>query len=492
MSVSTKRRRPPPPEANPGGPVSPGEVPAGASTGRISPEAVSQLQEAFRIFNEASLRFGDHYARLEKRIAELNLEIEEANARLRENLREKQRVQDYLSTLLESLPIGVIGADPGGRVTSCNRRAAEITGLAAEKIHGRRLTEALGALGAAQAAGASLEEVERAIVSGSTGQGPLELVFERARDQRRRTLRLRVVPTDSNPHEAESGTARGARVVLLEDVTDIRRLEQQANRKKRLTAMGEIAMNVAHEIRNPLGSIELFASMLKRELAGDPACASLAGHICTGVRCVDHIVANILQFARPQRLSCSTLNLNELIDETLLFAEHALAQKRIRVERDYRSPRAAFLWADADLLKQMFLNLFLNAIQATPEGGAIGVHSLPNGATIEVQVWDTGCGLAPDVIGRIFDPFFTTRRKGTGLGLTIAHNIVSAHQGNIEADNRPEQGAVFSIVLPKKAPSRLDGSELASSLSDPAADGPLPSAAQDEESADAPPDSRGG
>jgi signal transduction histidine kinase len=492
MSVSIKRRRAPAPEASLAGQAGAGQVPPAPSTGKISPETVAQLQEAFRTFNEASQRFGDQYARLENRIAELNLELEEANARLRENLREKQRVQDYLSTLLESLPIGVIGADPRGRVTSCNRRAAEITALAAEKIHGRRLTDALRTMGAPQAAGASLQEVERAIVSGSTGQGPLELVFERAHDQRRRTLRLRVVPTDSNPQDAASGTAPGARVVLLEDVTEIRRLEQQATRNKRLTAMGEIAMNVAHEIRNPLGSIELFASMLKRELAGDPARASLAGHICTGVRCVDHIVANILQFARPQHLSCSALNLNELIDETLVFAEHALAQKHIRVERDYRSPRAALIWADAELLKQMFLNLFLNAIQATPEGGAIGVHSLPNGATIEVQVWDTGCGLAPDVIGRIFDPFFTTRRKGTGLGLTIVHNIVSAHQGSIEADNRPEQGAVFSIVLPKKAPPRLDGSQMTSPLRCLTDDGPPRSAIQDEESADAPPDPSGG
>ncbi|NQU44949.1 hybrid sensor histidine kinase/response regulator, partial [bacterium] len=91
----------------------------------------------------------------------------------------------------------------------------------------------------------------------------------------------------------------------------------------------------------------------------------------------------------------------------------------------------------------------LNAVHATPEGGRLGIESVPNGKLIEVRVWDSGYGLPKEHIGRIFDPFFTTRHKGTGLGLTIVHNIVSVHGGSIEADNRPEGGATFSIVLPK-------------------------------------------
>jgi len=157
-------------------------------------------------------------------------------------------------------------------------------------------------------------------------------------------------------------------------------------------------------------------------------------------------------------LVCADFDLHELIEETLLFAEHALRQKGIAVERNF-AENAIPLTADAELLKQMFLNLFLNAIQATPEGGIVGVDTIPNCKTVEVRVWDSGCGFAAGMRDKIFDPFFTTRRKGTGLGLTIVHNIVTAHEGSIEADNRSEGGAIFSIVLPKKASSLCDGKE---------------------------------
>ena len=402
-----------------------------------APEAVSLLQEAFHAFNEASGRFSEHFARLENRIQELNVELEETNAKLRANLREKEKVQAYLSTLLESLPVGVLGISSDGAVHSCNKRAAVILERPADELQGVLLTEVLDSSDC------------RALLEDSTAMTkPIEVVYQRSAQGRRRALRLQIVPTNRQ----DEGEA--ADVLLMEDVTDMRRLEHQANRTNRLAAMGEIAMNVAHEIRNPLGSIELFASMLQNELAGDPLNGPLATHICKGVRCVDHIVSNILQFARPQRLGYALFDLNGLLDETLIYAEHVLRLKEIRIEKDY-AEKDAMIWADAELLKQMFLNLFLNAVQATPEKGAVGIRSIPNCSTVEVQIWDSGCGFSPDTLGRIFDPFFSTRKRGTGLGLTIVHNIVSAHKGSIEAENRAEGGALFTIVLPKSIPDRL-------------------------------------
>jgi signal transduction histidine kinase len=444
----------------------------------LPPAAFTQLEEAFRAFNEATASFTRQYSYLEKRISDLNVELEEANTRLRQKLEENERMQGYLSTLLECLPIGVVGADRQGGVCSVNRRAAEI--LECDRLDVSRMS-ILDLLIPANTPLRSKEErdyedpleiLSLAVSSGLTTEQALEMDIERARDGRRRTLSIRIVPTGAREGESEpdlltplfNSVREVAAVFLVEDVTDVRRLEQQATRNNRLTAMGEIAINVAHEIRNPLGSIELFASMLHRDLADDPTNGPLAGHICTGVRVLDHIVSNILQFARPQRLCCSAFDLNDLIDETLLFSEHALRQKRIRIERQLgasgtqlqeNKPRISVpLWADAELLKQMFLNLFLNAIQATPEEGLLGVRCIPNCKSVEIQIWDSGPGFTPEALGKIFDPFFTTRRKGTGLGLTIVHNIVSSHHGSIEAENRPEGGALFSIVLPMKTPVR--------------------------------------
>lgn len=407
----------------------------------MSPEAVALLQEAFRSFNEASSKFGDHYAQLERRIQDLNLELETANQRLRQNLLEKERVESYLSTLLESLPIGVIGLDPSSCIHSCNRSALDLLERGGGEIVGRPILEVLEEC-------SSNDEIARGISGVKNDDLDFEMLYQRSNDRRKRVLKLRVQPT--NRHDEGSAV----RVLLIEDVTEVRRLEQQGHRNSRLAAMGEIAMNVAHEIRNPLGSIELFASMLQRELASDSTNGPLAAHISNGVRCIDHIVSNILQFSRPQHLEYSLLHLNDLLDETLVFAEHALRLKNIRVERHYGQNGCA-IWGDSELLKQVFLNLFLNAVQATPDHGMLFLATIPNGRTVEIQVRDTGCGFPKEDLSRVFDPFFTTRRKGTGLGLTIAHNIISAHGGSIEADNHPEGGALLFIVLPKAKPSAI-------------------------------------
>ena len=430
-------------------------------------ETYSQLQEAFQQFNDAAARFQEQYAKLETRVAELNLELDAANKRLTSNLREKQKVQDYLATLLESLPVGVLGLDGAGRVLSSNRRATEILELSAEELRGNDLRNLLQTIPPIFSEGDSCE-----------------VQIDSPKVPRKRILKLQRVRTGATPQleTLEIGGYLSAAlnpdvlfpafsatdedlpepdvdsVVLIEDITEIRRLENQDDRNNRLAAMGEIAVNVAHEIRNPLGSIELFASMLQRDLAQDEKNGPLAAHICSGVRCVDHIVSNILQFSRPTRLVCADFDLHELIEETLLFAEHALRQKGVAVQRNFAN-KTIPLTADAELLKQMFLNLFLNAIQATPEGGVVGVDTIPNCKTVEVRVWDSGCGFAPGMRDKIFDPFFTTRRKGTGLGLTIVHNIITAHEGSIEADNRSEGGAMFSIVLPKKTSCHCDGKE---------------------------------
>lgn len=445
--------------------------PLPVAAGALPPEAAAQLREAFEVFNEATATFTTQYARLERRVAELNLELESANRRLRSNLAEKERVEAYLSTLLESLPVGVVGVDVEGRVCSANRAAGEILEREPEALASARLADLLGAAAAEEARAAVAHWCGQRTAQVALVDVPeafeLEMLSHRqsagggcpARGSGRRIVRLQLVPAGLGREVlAQRAGARGAdgqvvalreaaAVLLMEDVTDVRHLEQQATRTSRLTAMGEIAINVAHEIRNPLGSIELFASMLQRDLADQPAQATLAGHICTGVRCLDHIVSNILQFSRPQLLSCSTFDLNALMDETVLFAEHVLRQKNIRVERRGQEDEI-LMHADAELLRQVFLNLVLNAIQATPEDGTIGLEALPSGRRVEVRVWDTGCGLAPEVLGRIFDPFFTTRRKGTGLGLTIVHNILASHQGTIDAENRPEGGALFTMALP--------------------------------------------
>ena len=231
-------------------------------------------------------------------------------------------------------------------------------------------------------------------------------------------------------------------------------LEAQANRTGRLTAMGEMAVRIAHEIRNPLGSIELFATMLMDDLKAYEDLKALAEHISSGVKSINNIVSNLLLFVRPdQQLDQQVLDIHEALKDSLFFAGHIFdAHDGIEVVTDM-SDKNLFIRGDLELLKQVFLNLILNAIQAMPAGGQLRISSHKiNGQQgtdwAEVHLCDTGCGIAGSDLQKIFDPFFTTRKKGTGLGLTIAHNIIKMHGGSIDINSRTANGTQCIVSLP--------------------------------------------
>lgn len=242
-------------------------------------------------------------------------------------------------------------------------------------------------------------------------------------------------------------------LVLIEDKTELRRLEKQAALRSRLTGMGEIAIELAHEIRNPLGSIALFADTLERELAGEPSLGALAAQILAGVKSLEHLVANTLQFARPRRLAVSRVSLAQVLADALIYVEHPIMQKSIKPDFDLSRAPQACIAGDAEQLRQVFLNLFLNAIQAMDEGGTLAVRLVPGiSGGWRISVHDDGQGIAPDVLPRIFDPFFTTREKGSGIGLAVVHSIVSAHGGRIEVDSAPGKGTTFRLTFPERLP----------------------------------------
>ncbi|MEN6626560.1 MAG: ATP-binding protein [Candidatus Sumerlaeia bacterium] len=241
-------------------------------------------------------------------------------------------------------------------------------------------------------------------------------------------------------------------LVLIEDKTEWRRLEHEAALRSRLTGMGAIAIELAHEIRNPLGSIALFADTLERELAGEPSLAALAAQILAGVKSLEHLVANTLQFARPRRLAISRVSLAQVLADALIYVEHPLLEKNIKPDFDLSRAPQACIAGDAEQLRQVFLNLFLNAVQAMDEGGTLAVRLVPDaaGGGWQISVHDDGHGIAPEIQPRIFDPFFTTREKGSGIGLAVVHSIVVAHGGRVEVDSAAGKGTTFRLTFPER------------------------------------------
>jgi signal transduction histidine kinase len=213
---------------------------------------------------------------------------------------------------------------------------------------------------------------------------------------------------------------------------DLERERGQRIRLERLAAMGEMAMELAHEIRNPLGSIELFASMLEGEYAEQ---------IVRSVRLLNHSVTNVLHFGKPIAPSPKQISVNTLLEGIRSLIQPLAAQKKIRIEVECDFD--CTLMADHELLHRMLLNLVLNALRETPTGGTIRVTA-KHGVTITVE--DSGPGIPESAIAKIFDPMFSTSREGCGLGLPIVKRIVDSHNGTIQVEST-KSGTRFVLTF---------------------------------------------
>jgi signal transduction histidine kinase len=220
-------------------------------------------------------------------------------------------------------------------------------------------------------------------------------------------------------------------------------------RKNRLAALGEMAAGMAHEIRNPLGGIQLYASMLAGDVKDRPESAKLVQKISGGVKHLEGLVGQVLQFTREMRAVIARMDLRETVDQAVELAADAMAKRSVTCE--VIGPSTLEVEADPRLMGQAVLNLVLNAAEAMDAGGKVTVWVNAPAAGEAKQfvlvVQDAGSGLPADVMDKIFDPFFTTKDTGTGLGLAIVHRVVEAHDGSISAGNAPEGGARFEIRI---------------------------------------------
>lgn len=435
--------------AGQGGPatVSPGRA-GGEEALRGTSEGVagsSLLTMAFESFNRATETLQRSYALLQKRVKELTLELHEKNRELERNLKEKEEVKNHLNNILESLQTGVVVLDLEGKVRLFNRAAQQLTRLRPEEVLGSRGEDKLSAY---------LPDRAAAVADPESAAGSQEWEIQVRDHLDPDPLRLLVsLAAMRDQRDSVVGT-----VVLLQNVTRIRRLEEEGQRRSRLLAMGEMAAHLAHEIRNPLGSIELFATLLQRELTSEPDKRELAERISSGVRGLDHIITNLLLFTKSQRPATDSIRVNQLVEETLNFSGYLLEGNRVVPEIALAEIDPG-VRGDRELLKQVFLNLIMNSVQAMPDGGTLAVCTrlLPSsgreGAAgrndqVEITFRDSGVGIAESHLQRIFDPFFTTRESGTGLGLAIVHNIVAAHGGRVRVHSRTGEGTKLTLCLP--------------------------------------------
>lgn len=224
---------------------------------------------------------------------------------------------------------------------------------------------------------------------------------------------------------------------------------RQLERRNRLAALGEMAAGMAHEIRNPLGGIQLYASMLAGDVADRDESLQRVKKISAGVKRLEGLVSQVLQFAREIRPNVTIVNLSELVAQAMDWTQEAAQSRQVRC--DVCGPGELPVRVDGLLMGQTIMNLVLNAIQACGQGGCVRVEfdrgEETQASQFRLVVADTGPGVDPAVMDRIFNPFFTTKDTGTGLGLAIVHRIVEAHEGTITVRNNEPGGARFEVKI---------------------------------------------
>ena len=246
----------------------------------------------------------------------------------------------------------------------------------------------------------------------------------------------------------QSANYRRAAEELAEANRHLSEAEAAVRRSERLAALGQLSAGLAHELRNPLGTMKASAEMLMRNVGAENETArEVAGFISSEVDRTNSLVTRFLEFARPMRLRLETANVAEILDHAVALLERDAPQYRVTVYKNY-SPDLAPFPLDGELMERVFYNLLLNAAQASAGGGAITVKTRPCDGMAEVAVIDRGQGIEQKNREQIFNPFFTTKPEGSGLGLAIVSKIVDEHGGRIAVESEPGKGSVFRVYLP--------------------------------------------
>ena len=346
----------------------------------------------------------------------------------------RKRLQDttaYADEIVTHLPVGLIATDPDGRLTFCNAAAERITGLDLAAHRG---------LDAGAGLPAELCGLKEALERGET-------ILEEEKTCRRPSGEEVPVSASAVRIVNEEGDVVG-HVLILRDLGEVRRLQEEVRRQEKMAAIGGLAAGVAHEIRNPLSSIKALATFFAGQFADGSEGREAAGVMVQEVDRLNRVITELLEFARPTDLKHQPADMAELLERSLQLVRPDAAARDIAVQAQIEDGLCP-VWIDPDRFSQCLLNLYLNAIEAMEEGGSLTVQCRTQPSRqLEITVADTGPGIAPEHRRQIFDPYFTTKAKGTGLGLAIVHKIVEAHDGRIRVESTAGRGSRFVLQLP--------------------------------------------
>jgi len=350
----------------------------------------------------------------------------------------------YNDILLDRVVAGIIATNHEGRITVCNREAQRILHLSESLVQQP-----------IQNLPPSLAHALQATLAGDIGRRNVE-------------TSLSVNGTDNLPvrfstvaFSGHTGRQLGA-LLVFEDLTLLKKLEEQVRRTDRLASIGTLSAGMAHEIKNPLVTLKTFTQLLPDRYDDEDFRQTFSLLVGQEVKRIDSIVNQLLRFARPAKPSLHPTRVHEVLTSSLQIIQQQLKQKQIDLHQSY-AEQSDVIRGDANLLTQAFVNFFLNAIDAMENGGTLTVAtehveietpqmtlqgSFTTETRLRVAISDTGAGIKREDIPHVFDPFFTTKSSGTGLGLSVSHSIISEHNGLLEVESEPGKGSTFYLLFP--------------------------------------------
>ena len=373
-------------------------------------------------FNRMAEKLEESYAGLEQKIRQRTTQLRESEGKYRESI---NLANDAIFTL---------DADSASIVDS-NKKAEEITGYSRHELSKKKIWEIV-------------PEYDRDRTKqlwttiNEAGSGMLDNIDCQHIDGR-------LTPTSISASVIEYGKKKTIQWICR-DITERKRMELQLIQAERLAAVGELAAGVAHEVNNPLGGLQNFVKMMKKEPGNTSQNLEFLDLMSEGLKRIEVIIKQLMAFSRPYSMHMTNHSLNEIVESSLRFVDHRIKEQSIRLEK-VLSPELPEIYGDADNISQVIINIIVNALDSMSSGGNLVIktgycdHQPSN---IQVAITDSGIGIREEILNKIFNPFFTTKEMGSGLGLAISKRIMDDHNGNILVESKVGEGTTFFVCLP--------------------------------------------
>ena len=345
------------------------------------------------------------------------------------------RVQAFTGLLISRLPVGIIATDQEGRIRTFNTAAAKMTGRNVDKVQNGEPESVLPS------------EILRFFTPGDNRDEITDRdVTLLGAEEVRYSLHLSSVPV-YNQDSAFMG-----RVLLMYDLSELKKLQREIQRHDRFVALGKMAAGVAHEVRNPLSSIKGFATLLGSKFKEGSREQEAAELLVQEAERLNRSITELLNYARPAALQKHDVNIGELVTSSLRLISSDAQALGVKIHLNV-ADEIPPIFADRDKINQVLLNLYLNGLQAMEESGRekvlrVSAHPDVTGGFIVIELQDSGKGISKDDIEKVFDPYFTTKADGTGLGLALAYKIIDEHNGTIRFFSTEGEGTTVTVMLP--------------------------------------------